>query len=74
VYIFYYNSGPEKQKCVSPIVLAVIELIDISFFLDQYVTHCLLILDPSTLDSIWTDNYFYVKELLSLREVMYYLK
>jgi len=74
VYIFNYYSGPEKQKGVSPIVLAIIEVIDISFILDQYVTHSCLILDPFTLDSIWTDNYLYLKELLILREVMYYLK
>jgi hypothetical protein len=59
---------------VCPIVLAIIEVIVISFFLDQYVTHCCLIPDPSILDSIWTDKYFYLKELLITREVMYYLK
>ena len=63
MYIFDYNSGPEKQKGVSPIVFAIIEVIDISFFLEQCVTHCCLILDPSTLDSIRTDNYLYLKGL-----------
>jgi len=73
VCIFDHNYGPEKQKGVSPIVLAIIEVM-YSFILNQYVTHCCLILDLSTLDSIWTDNYLYLKELLILREVIYYLK